>query len=327
MDLLPLTLMEASNLIQSGQLSPVELTQAYLERIDRLNPGLNAFIKTTAELALSQAKQAEAVLQKNKARASPLLGIPVTLKDLYETRLITTTAGSQFFQDNVPEKDAAVVQKLFQAGVVLLGKTNMHEIALGVTNVNPHFGACHNPWGLARVTGGSSGGSAAALAARLCLGSMGTDSGGSIRIPASLCGIVGLKPTFGRVSLRGVIPLSWNTDHAGPMARCVSDIALLFQSIAGYDPLDPASIRKPRPEVMKDLDAGVKGWRIALARGDYFESHGNCSIAICNKGSPGIRTTRRPCRCSGISRVDGSSSSQWLDGHQRCSRLSPPADA
>lgn len=271
MDLNTLTLSNACQMIQSRKLSPVELTREYLKRIDLLESSLNAFITLTPDLALKQARQAESQLMKQKEPSNPLLGIPFTLKDLYATRHIRTTAGSRFFRDSVPEQDSVVTHQLFRAGAVLLGKLNMHEIALGVTNVNPHFGACHNPWDLTRVTGGSSGGSAAALAARLCLGSMGTDSGGSIRIPASLCGIVGLKPTFGRISLRGITPLSWNTDHAGPMARCVMDVALLLQAVAGYDPMDPASIRKPRYDVMKQLDAGVKGWRIALARGDYFE--------------------------------------------------------
>ncbi len=182
-----------------------------------------------------------------------------------------TTAGSKFFEEYIPSQDAFTVQKLKTAGAILLGKLNMHEIALGVTNVNPHFGACHNPWDLERISGGSSGGSAAALAARLCLGSLGSDTGGSIRIPASLCGIVGLKPTYGRVSLRGVIPLSWNLDHAGPMARCVRDVALILQEIAGYDPQDPYSVDMPPEHYLEAIDAGVRGWRVALASDEFFE--------------------------------------------------------
>jgi aspartyl-tRNA(Asn)/glutamyl-tRNA(Gln) amidotransferase subunit A len=275
MDLTTLTLVETRNLIQAGQISPVELTAAYLERIERIDPLLNCFITLTSELAIQNARQAEKTLQRRSGRrritAHSLLGIPLALKDLYETRGVRTTAGSTFFNEYIPIEDAIAVKKLRRAGAIILGKLNMHEIALGVTNVNPHFGACHNPWDRARITGGSSGGSAAALAAELCLGSLGSDSGGSIRIPASLCGVVGLKPTYGRVSLRGLIPLSWNTDHAGPMAKCVQDVATLFQVIAGYDRSDPASIKHPTGEYLSALYKGVKGWRVALAVGDYFD--------------------------------------------------------
>ncbi|MBN2148681.1 MAG: amidase, partial [Anaerolineales bacterium] len=192
------------------------------------------------------------------------------LKDLFETQGLRTTAGSSFFANLVPEADAVVVQRLKEAGAVLLGKTNMHEIALGITNENPHYGDCCNPWDLRRVAGGSSGGNAVALAAGLCLGAFGSDTGGSIRIPAALCGVVGLKPTYGRASLRGVIPLSWNLDHAGPMARCVRDAALLLQCIAGYDALDPASLDVPVDDYLREIEDGVRGWRIALASDDYF---------------------------------------------------------
>ena len=175
----------------------------------------------TADLARDQARRAESEIQKGRRRGD-LHGIPLALKDLFETRQIPTTAGSLFFREYLPEQDAATVQMLEQAGAILLGKLNMHEIALGVTNVNPHYGAARNPWERTRSTGGSSGGSAAAVRAGMCMGSLGTDTGGSIRIPASLCGVVGLKPTYGRVSLRGVIPLSRNLDHAGPLARSVA---------------------------------------------------------------------------------------------------------
>jgi aspartyl-tRNA(Asn)/glutamyl-tRNA(Gln) amidotransferase subunit A len=201
----------------------------------------------------------------------PLCGIPLALKDLFETAGVRTTAGSKFFADHIPAEDAFVVRKLKAAGAVILGKTNLHEIALGVTGVNPHYGACHHPHDAARITGGSSSGNAAALASGMCLGALGTDTGGSIRIPASLCGVVGLKPTCGRVSLRGVIPLSWNLDHAGPMARGVRDAALLLQVIAGYDALDPACADVPVDDYLAHLEEGVAGWRIALAGGGYFD--------------------------------------------------------
>jgi aspartyl-tRNA(Asn)/glutamyl-tRNA(Gln) amidotransferase subunit A len=269
MDITSLNLHEAAELLKTRQISPVELAQAHLVRIAQLDPRLNCFITITPELALQQARQAEAEIGQGNYRGA-LHGIPLTLKDLYETQGIRTTAGSTFFAEYIPEADAAVVQKLSEAGAVLLGKVNMHEIALGVTNENPHYGDCCNPWNLERMTGGSSGGSAASLAAGLCMGSMGSDTGGSIRIPASLCGVVGLKPTYGRVSLRGVIPLSWNLDHAGPMGRCVQDVAILLQSVAGYDPQDAWSLDMPVGDYLSLPDQGIKGWRIALAANDYF---------------------------------------------------------
>ena len=269
MDLTELTISEAAEEIADCRISPIELTRACLERIQRLDPLLNSFITVTPETALEAARQAEVEIQTDGAR-SRLHGIPLALKDLYETRGVRTTAGSLFFQDYIPEEDAAAVQKLTAAGAVLLGKLNMHEIALGVTSANPHYGHCHNPWNPAMICGGSSGGSGAALAGRLCLGSLGSDTGGSIRIPASLCGVVGFKPTYGRVSQRGMIPLSWSLDHAGPMARSVRDAALLLQVIAGYDPLDPSSIDVPTDDYLEQLESGVGGWRVALSSDAFF---------------------------------------------------------
>ncbi len=264
-----LSIEEAAALFDAGKLSPVELTQAYLQRIHEFNPQLNAFLTLLEDQALAAAHQAEGELRRGERRG-PLHGIPYALKDLYETRQVRTTMGSRFFANNLPEKDAVVVERMSAAGAILLGKLNMHEIALGVTNQNPHFGDCANPWDLARISGGSSGGSGAALAAGLCLIALGSDTGGSIRIPASLCGILGLKPTYGRVSLRGVLPLSWNLDHAGPMARGVRDAALLLQAIAGYDPHDPASSAHSVPDYLANLDGGIQGWRVAWADDDFF---------------------------------------------------------
>jgi aspartyl-tRNA(Asn)/glutamyl-tRNA(Gln) amidotransferase subunit A len=268
-ELTSLNLHEAAKLVKTRQISPVELAQAHLARIAQLDPRLNCFITITPEIALQQAREAESEIGRGNYRGA-LHGIPLALKDLFETQGIRTTAGSTFFAEYIPETDAAVVQKLRQAGAVMLGKLNMHEIALGVTNENPHYGDCCNPWDLKRMTGGSSGGNAAALAAGLCMGAMGSDTGGSIRIPASLCGVVGLKPTYGRVSLRGVIPLSWNLDHAGPMARCVQDVAMLLQSVAGYDPQDAWSVDMPVWDYLSLPEQGIKGWRIGLAANDYF---------------------------------------------------------
>jgi aspartyl-tRNA(Asn)/glutamyl-tRNA(Gln) amidotransferase subunit A len=264
-----LSLREAANLIQKKELSPLALTRAYADRIQALDPLLNCFITRTLETALEQARLAEAEIQAGEYRG-PLHGIPLTLKDLFETKGVRTTAGSRFFTDYLPQEDAAVVQKLRNAGAIFLGKLNMHEIALGLTNVNPHYGPCHNPWSLERVTGGSSGGSAAAVAAGLCMGSLGSDTGGSVRVPASLCGVVGLKPTLGRASLRGVIPLSWNLDHVGPLARSVRDAAILLQVIAGYDAQDPASVDAPVPNYLSGVEKGVRGWKIGLPSDAYY---------------------------------------------------------
>lgn len=270
MELTQLTILEASALLKSRQVSPVELAQAHLERIEQRNPDLNAFITITGEQALAQARLAESEIHKSGPR-SPLHGIPLALKDLFETCGIPTTAGSKFFYDYLPEEDAYTVCKLKAVGAVFLGKLNMHEIALGVTSNNPHFGAVRNPWDSERTPGGSSGGSAAALAAGMCMGSLGSDTGGSIRIPSSLCGTVGLKPTYGRVSLSGVIPLSWSLDHVGPMARTVRDAAVLLQVIAGYDPADPVSLDVPVVDYLEGIEDGVSGWRVAVAGGEAFE--------------------------------------------------------
>lgn len=269
MQLTSLSLLEASRLIARQEISPVELTQAYIDRIQAWDGKINAFITLTEESALQAAREAQSRLLA-EAPGSLLNGLPLALKDLFETQGVRTTAGSKFFRDYIPPADAATVAALRSAGAVLLGKLNMHEIALGVTNVNPHYGACRNPWDLQHISGGSSGGSAAALAAEFCIGALGSDTGGSIRIPASLCGVVGLKPTFGRISLRGVIPLSWNLDHAGPMARRVEDVAALLQVMAGYDPQDPYSIRKPVDDYLEEIELGVAGWRVVLARDEFF---------------------------------------------------------
>ncbi|MEW6717795.1 MAG: amidase [Chloroflexota bacterium] len=269
MEYTELTLAEAARLIARHELSPLELTEAHLKRIEKLNPDLNCYLTVTADLALRQAGEAVEALRRGEHH-SPLQGIPVALKDIFETRGVRTTVGSKFFADYLPQANAMVVEKIQSEGVVLLGKLNMHEIALGVTNQNPHFGDCKNPWDRKRVTGGSSGGSAAALAAGLCMGSLGTDTGGSIRIPAALCGVVGLKPTYGRVSLRGVFPLSWNLDHVGPMGRGVHDVTLLLQAMAGYDPEDPCSVCVPSDDYVANLEKGVRNWRVALANDPFF---------------------------------------------------------
>lgn len=230
------TIAEITRLFRTGKLSPVELTELMLTRIERSNSKLNAYITVTDELARMQAKRAEAELSARGKRKTSidrglLHGIPISLKDNICTEGIRSTAGSKILRDYFPERDARVVTNLKQAGAILLGKTNLHEFAYGVTTNNPHYGPARNPWDTARIPGGSSGGSAAAVAAGLCFGSIGTDTGGSIRIPAALCGIVGLKPGLGRVDVTGVIPLSVTHDCVGPLARTAADAAILFQAI------------------------------------------------------------------------------------------------
>ena len=264
-----LDLVAAARGVADGDVSPMELTAACLERIAALDAEVNAFITVTADEAVYDAREAELELARGESRG-PLMGVPIALKDLFDTAGVRTTAGSKFFSERVPDRDALVVQKLRGAGGVVLGKLNMHEWALGVTNDNPHYGACHNPWALDRITGGSSGGSAAALAAGMCFGTLGTDTGGSIRIPAALCGVVGLKPTYGRISTRGVVPLSWSLDHVGPMARHVSDVALLLDIIAGRDATDPGSADVPTDAYVAGIDDGIAGWRIGVVADEWL---------------------------------------------------------
>ena len=263
-----LSLTQAAQLVRRKKISPVELTQACLDRIEKLNPSLNAFITVTAESALDSARSAEADISRDGWKG-PLHGIPIALKDLLDTAGVRTTAGSALFKGRIPQQDAEVVRRLKAAGAVLLGKLNMHEFAFGGSSAFSHFGPVRNPWNLAYSPGGSSGGSAAAVAAQMCYAALGSDTGGSIREPAAYCGIVGLKPTYGRVSTSGAIPLSWSLDHLGPMTRTVSDAALLLQVIAGYDPQDPASTDVPVPDYTAGIDGATSALRLGIPR-DYF---------------------------------------------------------
>lgn len=273
-DLVTLTLYSALQALRRGDFSSLELTQACLHQVERLDPSINAFITPTPELAVQAALQADALhsLQPSNLSDLALLGIPVALKDLFETQGVRTTAGSRFFTDDIPAEDAEAVRRIKLAGAVILGKTNTHEFALGVTGVNPHYGAVKNPWDLSRITGGSSSGSAAAVASGMCLAALGSDTGGSIRIPASLCGVVGLKPTFGRVSTRGVVPLSWNLDHVGILTPTVRDSAILLQVLAGFDPHDAASADMPVDDYLAKLEGGVAGMHVAQGMGEYIEA-------------------------------------------------------
>jgi aspartyl-tRNA(Asn)/glutamyl-tRNA(Gln) amidotransferase subunit A len=267
-ELTSLNLHQAAELVRGKKISPVDLTRACLARIEKLNAPLNAFITVTADSALQQAHQAESEVQRGEWKG-PLHGIPIALKDLIDTAGVRTTAASALFKDRVPQEDATVVRRLKDAGAVLLGKLNMQEFAYGGTSIPSYFGRVSNPWGLEYITGGSSGGSAAAVAAGLCYGALGSDTGGSIRQPAAFCGIVGLKPTYGRVSTRGVIPLSWSADHLGPMTRCALDAALLLQAIAGYDPDEITSVDKPVKDYAAVTHQTSPSLRVGIPR-DFF---------------------------------------------------------
>lgn len=269
-DLSALSLAEASGRIRARTVTPTELTQACLARIDTYNPKLNCFITVTREAALEQARELEAEQRGGKLRG-PLHGIPIALKDNIDTAGIRTTAASGVFDDRVPDYDAEVVLKLKAAGAVIIGKTNLHEFAMGGTSATSYFGPVRNPWALDRNPGGSSGGSAAAVAADLCYGALGTDTGGSIRTPASFCGVVGLKPTYGLVSIRGIIPLSVSLDHCGPLVRTVEDAALLLTALAGYDKLDIASVEHPREDYSATMKQPVSALRLGIPRAPFFD--------------------------------------------------------
>ena len=270
-DLAQLSLTEASQLITKRELSPIELTEACIARSEALDPTLNAYITPTFETAREEAKAATEEIAAGRLRGA-LHGIPFALKDLYETSGVLTTAGARLRQEYVPTEDAHVVSLLREAGVVFLGKLTMHEWAMGGTSINEFFPTPRNPWNLERITGGSSGGAGAAISAGLCIGSLGSDTGGSIRIPASFCGITGLKPTYGRVSVRGVVPLLWSLDHAGPMTRTASDCALILQAIAGYDDEDPTSEDVPVSDYAANLDKGIKGLRVGVPTNFFFDA-------------------------------------------------------
>lgn len=273
-DSVSLNISSASASLRAREFTALSLVEACLRQIELHNPLLNAFITVTPELAVQSAMAADSIisLQPGNLDDLALLGIPVGLKDLFDTAGIRTTGGSRFFADHIPQEDAVAVTKLKFAGASIIGKTNTHEIALGVTGVNPHYGAVKNPWNPEHIAGGSSSGSAVGVASGMCLAALGTDTGGSIRIPASLCGLVGLKPSYGRISTRGVLPLSWNLDHVGMLTHTVRDAALLLKALAGFDAHDPASMDLPMEEYASHLEAGIKNMRVALAVGEYVEA-------------------------------------------------------
>jgi aspartyl-tRNA(Asn)/glutamyl-tRNA(Gln) amidotransferase subunit A len=274
------TIAELGPRLRRKEISPVELTRECLERIEKVNPALNAFITVTGESALAEARAAEDEIFRNEWRG-PLHGIPLALKDLIDTVGVRTTAASALFQNRVPNEDAEVVRRLRQAGAVILGKNNLHEFAYGGSSLVSFFGDGRNPRNPEHIAGGSSGGSAAAVAAGLCYAAIGTDTAGSIREPAALCGCVGFKPTYGRVSARGVIPLSWSLDHVGPLAATVEDAAIVLQSIAGYVAQDAGSANVPVSDYVSGLGESVKNFRVGVPRDYFFDDlHDEVRVAV-----------------------------------------------
>ena len=265
-----MTLLEAARALRRRAVSSAELTEFSLQRIAELNPTLNAMLTVIEDAAREQAKAADKELSRGVDRG-PLHGIPIAVKDVFETRGVRTTCGSVIFLHHIPQRDAAVVERLAAAGAVLVGKAGMHELAYGITSNNPHFGAIHNPCNPEHIPGGSSGGSGAAVASDMVFMAMGSDTGGSIRIPASFCGTVGLKPTSGRVSRYGVMPLDFSLDHMGPLTRSVRDAAVTLQAIAGFDPRDDTSSPEPVPDYLPEPRCSIRGLRIGLPQNFYFE--------------------------------------------------------
>lgn len=276
-DLYYMTIEQLAPLIQSRQLSPVELTESILERIEQVDSIVNSYITVTPEVARSQARFAESEIMQGNYRG-PLHGIPIAPKDLYFTKGIRTTFGSALYREFVPDYDATPVEKLLNAGIVLTGKVNLHEFANGETNVNVHYGNARNPWNSYHITGGSSGGSGAAVAAGTAIASIGTDTAGSIRIPSAMCGIYGLKTTYGRVSKHGVKGLCESLTCPGPMARCVTDLSIILQYIAGYDPKDATSAKARVDDYVSYLGKSIQGLRIGVIP-EYFFDKANTDVA------------------------------------------------
>ena len=317
MKLNSLNISQLQTLIRQKEISPVDIVEACLDQIDREEEKINAFITVTAEEARAQAKKAEALQMKlSIEEMPPFLGIPFAAKDLYDTAGIRTTGGTSYLSDNIPTEDAEVIARLKNAGMILLGKTNTHEIALGVTTVNPHSGTTKNPHDLTRISGGSSGGSAAALSTEMIPAALGTDTGGSIRIPASLCGVVGFKPTRGRVSLRGIMPLSWNLDHAGPMTRSVKDAGLMLNAMAGYDAQDAYSVKRPSGDFAPITEASLKDVRIGLA--EYYLDLADDEIESAMRKSAQVFQSLG----AKVESVDVA----WLNEAYRANALMTPAD-
>ncbi len=260
---------QLARLIQKKEISPVEVVEAHLSRIEALEPKLNSFITLLPDQAMAAARKAEKEIQYERY-LGPLHGIPFGLKDLFYAKGVRNTSGSKIFDHFIPNFDSTIALRLKEAGAILLGKLNLHPFAYGTTGENEEYGHMHNPWNPALITGGSSGGSGSAVASGQCILALGTDTGGSIRIPGALCGIVGLKPTYGRLSRYGLTALSWSQDHPGPMVRNVEDCALIMNAVSGYDPNDPTSLNLPVPNFTKALTGHIRGLRVGVVK-EFFE--------------------------------------------------------
>jgi aspartyl-tRNA(Asn)/glutamyl-tRNA(Gln) amidotransferase subunit A len=299
-DLAALSLAEAAARIRDRAVTSAQLTEACLARIQTYNPKLNCFITVMREQALAQARALDEE-QRNGRLRSPLHGIPIGLKDNIDTAGVRTTAASAVYDDRIPTADAEVTRRLKAAGAVLIGKTNLHEFAMGGTSATSYFGPVRNPWALDRNSGGSSGGSAAAVAADLCFGALGTDTGGSIRTPSSFCGVVGIKPTYGLVSIRGIIPLTVSLDHCGPIVRSVEDAAILLNVLAGYDKLDVASVEHPKEDYVAGMKQPISGLRMGIPRAPFFDlvdpeigKAAEDAIAVLTKMTKGAKDVSLP---------------------------------
>jgi len=312
-DLAGLNLAEASHRIRTGAVNPTQLTESCLERIRTYNPKINAWITVMRDQALAQAKVLGEEQRAGRIRG-PLHGIPIGVKDNIDTAGVRTTAASAVFEDRVPVEDSEVVRRLKAAGAVLIGKCNLHEFAQGGTSAISFFGPVRNPWKLERNAGGSSSGSAAAVSTNCCYAALGTDTGGSIRTPASYCGVVGFKPTYGRVSIRGIIPLVWSMDHCGPLARTVEDAAIVLEQIAGYDRLDLSSVDHPVPNYLSAIGAPVSQFRLGIPPRFYDTLDEDVTraiedaLALLNKLTKGSREIVLP------SLVDTGLAASLLDG-------------
>ena len=300
-----MTLREAAQALRDRRLSSVELTKMAIERIDKVNPSLNAFLTVFPQSALDQAVRADRE-RATKTDRGPLHGIPVAIKDMFDMRGVRTTAGSRIL-DYVPKRDAAVVEKLEAAGAVIVGKLHMHELAFGITSDNPHFGPVRNPWNMERIPGGSSGGAGAAIASDLIYAAIASDTGGSVRVPASYCGTVGLKPTYGRISRYGSLPLSFSLDHVGVLTQDVRDAAVVLRSIAGRDPRDPSSANRPVVDYTPEESLTLKGLRLGFPENYFFDRLENdvelaVRGAIARAGALGA--TLKPVRMPDISAMD-----------------------
>ena len=283
-----LTVAEAAAALRDRRLTATALTASVLDRIKQTEPTLNAYITVTTDHARAQAAAADADLRAGRDRG-PLHGIPFALKDVFDTAGIRTTLGADFLRDRVPPTDAAVVRRLYDGGAVLVGKLNLHEFAMGATSINPWFGPVANPWDPTRIAGGSSGGSAAAIAAGSALATLGGDTGGSVRLPAALCGVVGLKPTFGLISRVGVAPISWSLDTVGPITKTVRDAGLMLNALAGYDPDDPGSQNRPVSDCTRDLGRDIRGLRVGVLRELYWQRVDDEVRAVCEKALDVLR--------------------------------------